>query len=904
MRNFSLAMFVALSYFLIGRASLLLAIPPGFATAIWPASGIALFSLIRFGWAGGLGVFVGHMAVNLSMGGTEALYDPTNLGVSFGIAVGGASQALLGRVLIKRSIGLGNLLIKERRIYRFMLFGGPLACLISPTVGVLVLYFSELIPLSNVPFTWMTWWVGDSMGVMIFAPVLLILFQSDQSIWRVRIKEVVFPMLLVFGLACLLFVFVRDRMEADHFGEFHKRIKAFGEKVEEEVGRYERILSSLNQLQSTVEKVDREIFRRYTSHFLEEHPNLMAISWNPMVEKQSLEELELKYRQELPAFSIKEKAANGAFVKASIRDWYVPITYIEPWSQNKGACGYDIASNPLRKKAILAALKEQEVTVTDTIDLVQTSKVERGLLMIRPVMEVGEQESTGFYVCVFHVERLLTGILPPDFEGRTYFSLNEVILGEEKVIISNHDGDSFQPTMIRKLKIGDRIWVLKAAPTLKDLAEMRNWRSWLILILGMLFTSLFCVYLFVASGRRHAIQLEVDQRTSELNLEVVKRRETEGKLMVEKFNAEKATVAKSVFLANMSHEIRTPMNGILGASQLLLGSDMSQKQLDNVQLIHQSTSSLLTILNDILDFSKLEVGKMTLSLNPVDTNSLFKNLEMLFLNQAEAKGLSFKVEYKASEELPDFIGDETRIRQILVNLTSNAIKFTENGHVALRAYTQEIDDQWIFGTIVEDTGIGMSQEQSQRIFERFEQAESDTSRRFGGTGLGMSICKSLIDLMGGNLRVESAEGKGSVFYLEVPIEGCEKVEEKEEKSLDRNYGKTIILAEDSATNRLIATMILGKLGLKVLEAKNGQDVLDLVAQDHTLILMDIQMPVMDGLEATQKLFGDGYEKPILALTANISAEEKDRYRELGMKDVLAKPLEMEKLVESLDRWLS
>jgi len=903
-RWFLIPILVGLCYFLTGRVGLLLAIPPGYATAIWPASGIALFALLKYGWLGGVGVFLGHFLVNLSSGGEAAFSDPEAHLRSFGIALGGLSQALLGRYLIAKSVGLGDPLIKERRIYRFMFLGGPFACLLSPTLGVLTLYLTGAIPLNNISFSWVTWWVGDSMGVMIFTPILLILSQFKQSVWRSRVWSVVLPMMVVFSLSCALFFFIRGSMERDHANYFHQRINSFSNLVEDEVHHFEEVLFSLVQLHKAVRQIDKDTFQRYTESFLGQHKNLLAISWNPLIKGDELREQESVISSDLKNFFVKEKDSGGKFVPVRNREWHVPVTFIEPWSKNQGACGFDIASNPVRKKAILSAMESREAGATETIDLVQSSSSEKGLLMLYPVFENEEELPSGFYVCVFKVERLLSSLLPTEFDVRTRYSLRENIDGVERTVLSNSDGEELQPTVIKRLLIGDRVWVLRAAPTLEDMASMRGWRSWLFMVIGMLFTSLFCVYLFVGSGRRQAVKLEVDQRTSEMNLEIVKRRETESKLMVEKSNAEKATRAKSVFLANMSHEIRTPMNGILGSSMLLLDSKLNEDQRENVDLIHKSTSSLLNVLNDILDFSKLEESKVVLSPHAMDTKEFFKNLEQLFSNQAEEKGLTLVLEYESSKLAPYIKADETRLRQILVNLISNGIKFTESGgHVALRPYTQMREEQLIFGVMIEDTGIGMNEEQARRVFERFEQAEGDTSRRYGGTGLGMTICKSLSDLMGGSLRVESATGVGSVFYFEVPVEPCDGAEPVQETDLSRNYEKTIILAEDSSTNRLIAGKLLKKMGLTVLEAKNGLEVLELVEKDHALILMDIQMPDMDGLEATRRLMESGYDKPILALTANVSVEENERYRELGMKDVLAKPLEIKHLLDSLDHWL-
>jgi signal transduction histidine kinase/CHASE1-domain containing sensor protein len=361
--------------------------------------------------------------------------------------------------------------------------------------------------------------------------------------------------------------------------------------------------------------------------------------------------------------------------------------------------------------------------------------------------------------------------------------------------------------------------------------------------------------------------------------------------------AEQSAKTKSEFLANMSHEIRTPMNGILGTLQLLQEQPMNEKSTEFLKKALYSTRSLTTIINDILDFSKIEAGKLTLENKSFELDELIHHLESDLLVPAQEKNIY--LQFKSTIEHKYWCGDAVRIRQVFLNLIYNAIKFTHKGGVTVEFKLTENEQVCV---IVSDTGIGIPQNVVNRLFERFEQAESSTTREYGGTGLGLPITKSLINLMGGDIKVTSKEGIGSQFYVYLPLEKAQKALENEtlnDLALPDLTNKVILVAEDNKINQLVVSAMLEPTGAHIVIANNGQEAVELYKERlPSIILMDIQMPKMDGFEACKIIKKIDESQIIIALTANVLSEQKRLYEAL-FDGYVSKPIEKQKLINAL-----
>jgi len=401
--------------------------------------------------------------------------------------------------------------------------------------------------------------------------------------------------------------------------------------------------------------------------------------------------------------------------------------------------------------------------------------------------------------------------------------------------------------------------------------------------------------------------------------DVSERYRAQAELIAARDEATRASAAKGEFLAMMSHEIRTPMNGVLGVAELLAGSALTPEQADYVRVIRSSGQTLLAILNDILDYSKIEAGKLTLESTDFALRPLLDEVATLFRLRLRPDGPAFAC--SADAAVPETLrGDPVRLRQILFNLVGNAFKFTEKGRIEVQvtldaAGAHAGDSVWL-RFAVRDTGIGLTPEQSGRLFRSFEQADSSTTRKYGGTGLGLVICKRLAELMGGTVGVNSAVGQGSEFWFTARLA---VVQAQPPRPASAGLGTVpapvtptaqplsravrVLLVEDHPVNRLVMCGMLKRLGgADPTMAVDGQEAVEIALREpFDVILMDTQMPVMDGLEATRRLRQSALAVPIIACSAGALAEERQAAIEAGANDYLLKPVNLEALAIALQR---
>lgn len=536
---------------------------------------------------------------------------------------------------------------------------------------------------------------------------------------------------------------------------------------------------------------------------------------------------------------------------------------------------------------------------------------------IRPFVIAGGAEGMTFVGDTGRDGRFLAaGPWLEEIRSQVAGSLAVSVDGETKIVGFYH----IPQTELYAVVVADEVYMQSYADDIRNATVMANLCAALFVV--------GCVCLFIFPVTRDLLRLSLFakgvteggrdaatgvRRDDELGVLADSLDKMVGALTEMVARSETATRAKSEFLARMSHEIRTPMNGIIGMTYLAMRANPDEEQMEYLRRIDSAAKTLLGVINDILDFSKMEAEKMEINNVSFRLSRILWSIYNMFELKCEEKGIS--LDLGVADEVPDILlSDPLRLAQICINLCSNAIKFTESGGVSLNVSLKSRDgDDLLLLFAVKDSGIGMSVEEQERVFDSFSQADGSTTRKYGGTGLGLAICKSLTRMMGGEIWIESESGKGSTFFFTIRATiGVEKDLEEQEEDLGLREQTPlpdlkILLVEDNEINQEIALEILRDMGIDVTLAVNGADaVAKWESGSYDLILMDIQMPVMDGLTAATRIRASDSARsktvPIIAMTANAMSGDREKSLEAGMDDHITKPFDINELRSALALW--
>jgi len=716
-------------------------------------------------------------------------------------------------------------------------------------------------------------------------------------------------------------------VESDRISTEQYRL-AFEASLREELGGATDALIAVRTLFDVHRSVSANTFDAMVAPWVNRRPGVAALEWAPYVEHRARAIIEENAPlRGVENFAIR-KLINGKPQTSTERDEYYPVLFVFPRSGNERAVGLDLNSEPTLQRAVNAALRTGDVTLTEPINLFQSSSEIVSSLAFLTVKDLAKPlgPPLGLAVGVLRLTDMISRAarvarIPLDFEIHLADIKSE---SDKNLIYSNRTADyaidhirseletPFNPN-VSNFTFGYRDWTIVLHPSKTGVAGLIYWQPWAIFIFGSMISILLLIYLrSLNRTEKHIVEL-VAVRTRELENA---RKSAEQAMM----QAQQADKAKSEFIAHMSHEFRSPMTSILGYTQLAeqsLDDTLSVEKLKSyLATIRGAGRHVLSLIGDILDISKIEAGKLILEEVPFDLHRICEEVTSMML--VPARDQQNKLHLEIDPEMPRWvIGDPVRLKQVLTNFVSNAIKFTKHGHIYVKASPLKVSDtEMTFRISVQDEGIGIPQNKLTSIFEAFAQVDTSTARRYGGTGLGLAICQRMVQTMGGTIEVESTEGKGSKFWFEVTLPRSTEVaaneldkEDNPEISLHeepRIVGWNILLVEDIQINRILAKTLLEQQGHTITPAEDGQVALDILAQqDFDAVLMDVHMPVLDGIEATRQIRAseDPVKAtiPILALTADISNENMTVFRAAGFDAYCTKPLDIKAINSELHR---
>ncbi|WP_162814970.1 CHASE domain-containing protein [Erythrobacter aureus] len=1025
---------MAIGYFVAGYIGISLAVPPGYATIIWPASGVALCALLSRGGLLWPGVWLGSFAFYATRSfDSSASFDQTwhGLAIAAAIGVGASLQALVGLQMARRFAD-GIELSDPRRMAAATLLVIVLPCFIAPTVGVSALLAAGTIGLELVLKNWLTWFFGNMLGVILVMPILLLSSRSPVSVrWRDRSLQgasSLVAMSLTFTLLLTFYAwqFISEREYRQAQENMAQMAASTDEALRHRLQIYQRALESGAAFVTVNGGTTPSEWSEYANRINIErsYPGMRGFGLFEEVAD-----------ADLPAFREQFAREFGDRFKVHPqvdRQRHYIINRIEPLDINLAALGLNLAFEEGRRQAIVLSKTRDEPILTRPIVLVQDQKQGAGFLLVHPIRDDAGEVTGQWVYSPLVAEELLAALTPqqgadfafeafhgdgadedallyatdgisenaqfefsetinlagqpftlrwtslPPFENRSVSSAPNLALASGLIItlllglllmtFLRREGHVVREVHEATAELAERNRMLELAEATAHIGHWQldlatNQISWSDEVhrlhgltpgdtpeltkaiesyhpddRGIVEESLekavatcepyqFNARLVTAGGELRHVEVrghvDTDEGGEAASIIGVIIDRTDETIMRERLTetleeARAADKAKSSFLANMSHEIRTPMNGVIGFTELALAEEEKPEQKRRLRMIADSGNAMLRLLNDLLDFAKIEAKQMAIVSEPTDLRHTLRSCQRLM--EPVAKGQDLRLTLDIDPSVPaQILADKMRLRQIVLNLVGNALKFTEEGEVTISASTsrRKSDTAGRIFITVRDTGIGIAADRLDSIFGKFTQADDTTARRYGGTGLGLPISAELAELMGGELRAESVQGGGSTFTLSLPFEESDGAPMPMPEADERTEGcghevrLNILVAEDNPVNQELTMAMVEKAGHDCTLAQNGRQAVEAVLQanhdgePYDMVLMDMQMPEMDGLQATRAIREAGIDAktlPILAVTANAYSDDIQRCADADMQAHLAKPLRLSRLCAAIAGW--
>ncbi len=905
--NSAFAILIAfVGYYLFSKLGLLFAIPPGFASAVWPAAGIGLACYLIWGRMALVGVFLGSALANIQVSSTSFFEQNLMQQVlPFIIASGSVLQMMFTKWLLDKCIAKPLNTTYLKSVLKFLVVVGPISCIVAASINTTAVSLVNDIPFYHSLFIAFTWWIGDLIGVIFFLPIVLSAFDNPYYQQKKDKLKIIVPAVILFLLVSSIFGLSREHYKTSRMEDFISHTAQLSQRINLIENTISQQLVGMKGLFRASDFVSRQEFKEFTDNIRNPDIKIRALAWLPKVNGNERRQFEQKIaEQDFPNFALKQ-LVGGNIQPAEHQRYYIPILYTEPLGPNRTAVGLDVSSHDVVGITVNKAIYSGSQAVSPQLSLVQNLEKFNAVIVYYPIYEGGvvpEERNMrvskliGLFEAVLELDQLVYSLYSDDMktqfgfrtkylQGDNTTAFFDAGYGEEALFKHKHSFSFF-----------DTVIDVEYASSGEFDQDSIDWSSWLIIIIGCLVSTFSVIFIIIMTNLSEMLEKKVSLKTKQLS-------EKNDELM-------KANAAKSQFLANMSHEYRTPLNAIIGFAQIGKNSNTVPESKGYFDQILDSSKLLLGIINNVLDFSKVSDSEIKLEETPFDLSQSVNSIKNLLTEKASAKGVVLEVEQRGLDHV-DVIGDSVRLEQIMMNLVDNAIKFTHKGSVKLSVNLFKKDGQSAqLNIVVEDEGIGIPEDKISELFLSFTQADESTTRRFGGTGLGLAIVKQLTELMDGTIIVDSKVDKGTRFNLSIPVEIVKQGVVTEEAKVDselreqnlekiRSKNFKALIVEDNKINQMIANKQLELLNIKADVADNGKEGLEKLSSQPLpdILFVDLHMPVMDGFTMLENLAGKAkFENlPTVIISASVSKEDREHATKLGIKHYVTKPFLLEDL---------
>lgn len=903
---------MTLAYAVIAQLASVLAVPPAYTSPMFPAAGVALVFVLVYGRRAAWAVVAGALIVNV------VLNPLRGSGIAeAAIALGAGAQALVAAALVRRWVAQPLTLSAPRDIGRFCVFGAGLGCLVNASVATAALALTSAVAPQALPMTWLTWWMGDTLGTLIGAPLLLTLIGRPREAWAPRRRTVGATLAIVTTLLVATTMQVARWDEERVQISFSRDAEAASTAMASQLNTPLHALEAMRGLFIGSVEVNAAEFRMASAHWLSPSNNLQALGYLERVPLDDVPSLEARMRASgFPDFRVVDRTASNERVPTAASEAFV-AGLVEPHERNRLLLGVNALSIPASKAAIEAAVRSDRPVATEAFKLSQdpVDSPKRGVVIYRALYS--GQPSTeaervaavrGVVFVTLRVEELISEVL-----AHAPLHLSFCVTDTDATATVRHlavsalcaDGPN-RLTHQRLLDFAGRHWELQVTSSVADADTRAGERhyAWLFSSIGLLTTAVLGALLLTVTGRARLIEIAVKERTAALEEQVRERTEAERAREA----AEASNRAKSDFLSRMSHELRTPLNAMLGFAQLLeleSRQPLGPTQLGWVGQIREAGWHLLEMINDVLDLSRIESGNLRMELETLNLPELLAGTRPLLQQAADQRGIT--IEEHLSADASHVRGDATRVKQILTNLLSNAVKYNvDGGHI--RVSSRVRNDR--VELMVADTGLGMSTQQMTSLFQPFNRLGQELSST-EGIGIGLVISRRLAELMGGDLSAASDVGRGSLFILFLPLASPEEAAAQQPAlAADRSdyHHRRVHYVEDNETNvEVMRGMLTQRPQLDLQVSGNGLDGLTAIrAQRPDVLLLDMHLPDISGLELLHhlKLDPETRDIPVIVVSADALPTQIEEALQAGAHRYLTKPVNVVELLEALDELLN